>query len=432
MSDAPPEILATAAAAAPTSAAAEWRAHWPVVIAACVGFSFLSFMTPAFGVFMEPLSAEFGWNRTQLSAGLALCAVLSLLVSPLFGALIDRCGSRRIALPGIVITALAVTAFSQANGSFAQWMALWTVWGLACMLIQATLWSAAVASLFEAGRGLALGVTLSGTALAQVIVPPLAEALIGAHGWRMAYVLLGGGWGAIAFVLSLLFLFDARDQRRLDKRQQTQAPSADSLPGLTMAQAWRDTQLWRVAISTLLTLTITIAVSVHQFPILVEAGAGRDTAAWLASMAGVAGVIGKLLTGWLLDRFHARWVGGLTLASTALAYPLLLESLRSPALIALAIAVSGYAAGTKIQLCGYLTARYAGMRHYGAIFGFMSSMIALASGLGPLLAGVSHDISGGYGPLLIAGTVMSLASGALVFSLGRYPVWAEQRGAPAQ
>ncbi len=405
------------------TAAQEWKAHWPVVVAACVGFSFMSFMTPALGVFMEPLSGEFGWSRTELSAGLALCAVMALLASPFFGMLIDRFGTRRVALPGIVLTALAICAFSLASGSFLQWMGLWSVWGLACLLIQATLWSAAIASLFETGRGLALGVTLSGTALAQVIVPPLAEGLIQAQGWRMSYVLLGAGWGGIALALSAFFLFDAKDQRRrVAGRAQTSAPQVP-LPGLTLAQAWRDTQLWRVAISTFLTLTITIAVSVHQFPILVEAGTERATAAWLASMAGAAGVVGKLVTGWLIDRFHARWVGGLTLASTAIAYPLLLESFRAPGLIVVAIVISGYAAGTKIQLCGYLTARYAGMRNYGAIFGFMSSMIALASGVGPMLAGLSHDVSGSYAYLLLAGTVMSLASGALVFSLGRYPVW---------
>jgi predicted MFS family arabinose efflux permease len=413
------------------TAAEEWKAHWPVVVAACVGFSFTSLMTPAVGVFMEPLAGAFGWSRTQLSTGLALCAVLSLFISPFCGALIDRFGTRRVAFPGIILTALATAAFSLASGSFLQWMGLWAVWGLACLLIQATLWSAAVASLFESGRGLALGITFSGAALAQVIVPPLANELIQTYGWRMAYILLGIGWGGIALLLSAFFLFDARDQRRRMARNNQQASAETQLPGLTIAEAKRNTQLWRVAAATFLTLTVTIAVSVHQFPILVEATSNRATAAWIASMVGVAGVIGKIVTGWLIDRFHARWVGGITLASTAIAYPLLLESFRTPTLIVVAILVSGYAAGTKIQLSGYLTARYAGMRNYGAIFGFISSMIALASGVGPLFAGWSHDVYGSYALLLIVGTVMSLVSGALIFSLGPYPVWTQPADAEA-
>ena len=94
-----------------------------------------------------------------------------------------------------------------------------------------------------------------------------------------------------------------------------------------------------------------------------------------------------------------------------------------PTLIVIGMMISGYAAGTKIQLCGYLTARYAGMRNYGTIFGFMTSMITLASAVGPLSAGMLHDRFGTYVPLLIGGVVISLVSGLLVLSLGRYPDW---------
>ncbi|HEX7858460.1 MAG TPA: MFS transporter [Sphingobium sp.] len=405
-------------------AAEEWKRHWQLVLACSVGFSFMSFMTPAAGIFMESLSHAFGWSRTQLSAGIAISGVLSLLGSPFLGALIDRLGTRRIALPGIVLTALAIVGFSFANGSFAQWIGLWLFWGLVVLLIQSTVWSTAVASVFDAGRGLALGLTLSGTALANVIVPPLTDWLISSFGWRAAYVYLGLGWGGVALILSAFFLFDARDQYRLKGAGGPQARQGSAeLPGLTIAQAWRSTELWRVAISSFLILLITIAVLIHQFPILLEAGVPRTKAAWLVSLAGAAGIAGKLVTGALIDRVHARWVGGITLASTAIAYPLLLEPIRSPVLIVIAMMISGYAAGTKIQLCGYLTARYAGLRNYGAIFGFMTSMIALASGIGPLLAGVSYDRYGSYAPLLIAGAVVSVISGILVLSLGQYPDW---------
>ncbi|MCE7798896.1 MFS transporter [Sphingobium sufflavum] len=411
-------------AGTPLSVREEWKRHWPLVIAACIGFSFMSAMTPAIGVFMDPLTKEFGWTRTQLSAGIAISAVISLFASPFFGLLIDRLGTRRIAMPGIVLTACAIAALSLANGSFPQWIILWLVWGLMVLLIQSTVWSTAVASVFESGRGLALGLTLSGTALAQIVVPPLANWLIGEQGWRMAFVTLGFGWGSLALLLSFLFLYDARDRLRLKSRFAVDA-AADGgiLPGLTIAQAWRSPPLWRVFISTFLILTITIAVSVHQFPILTEAGVSRAQAAWFASLAGMAGVVGKLVTGALIDRVHARWVGGITLASTAIAYPLLIVGAHTPHLILIAIMISGYAAGTKIQLCGYLTARYGGMRNYGAIFGFMTSAIALASGLGPLFAGLSFDHYGSYSLLLVTGTIVSLISGLLVLSLGRYPDW---------
>jgi predicted MFS family arabinose efflux permease len=403
------------------SASREWGRHWPLVLAAATGFSFMSFLNPATGLFMEPLQAEFGWSRSLLSAGPVIGAVLVLFLSPAFGALVDRFGSRRLALPGLIATALAIAAFSQLSGSKVQWFAIWAVYSLCCLAIQSTTWTTAVASVFSAGRGLALGMTLAGSAFALAIVPPLTNWLIAAHGWRSAFVWLGLGWGGIALVLSWFFLFGAHDGRQRAEVQETK--STEELPGLAVSEAWRNSALWRVAIATLLILTITVGINVHQVPILVSAGVTRTNAAWLASLGGIAGIAGKLLTGVLIDRYHARWVGGLTLASTAIAYPLLLEPLRTPALITIAIMINGYAAGTKIQLCSYLTARYGGMRNYGTIFGFMSSMIGLAGGLGPVLAGLCYDKLGNYSVFLIAGAAISLLSGLLIFSLGRYPRW---------
>ncbi|WP_443478529.1 MFS transporter [Novosphingobium aerophilum] len=414
------------------TAGAEWRRHWPMVLAACIGFSFMSFMTAAAGVFMDPLAAEFHWGRTELSAGMAIASLLSILCSPFIGILIDRHGSRRLALPGLVLTSLAIAAFSQVNGSIPQWLALWVIWGVVALLVQSTLWSAAIASVFRVGRGLALGVTMSGTALAQVVAPPLSNALIEAFGWRTAYIALGLGWGGLALVLSALFLFDVRDQARRRQSQGKGPPeAAPDLPGLGIGQAWRDISLWKVAVATFLVLTVTIAVVVHQFPILVEAGMSRSQAAWLVSLSGVAGVMGKLVSGTLIDRFHARTVGGITLASTAVGWPLLMQGIATPVTIVIGIMISGYAAGTKIQLCSYLTARYAGMRHYGTIFGFMTSVIALASAIGPLAAGLSYDRYGSYTPLLLAGVAISLISGGLVFSLRPYPEWRAATAAPA-
>lgn len=422
-------------AAEPVSAniaRAEWRAQWKLVMAASVGVSFFSFMSPALGLFMQPLQDAFGWSRTQISMGMTFGAVITVLGSPFVGSLIDRWGSRRLALPGLVLTALLIAAFGLADGSIGQWIGLWLAFGVLSLAVKTTVWSTAVAGVFSASRGLALGVTLSGTALAQVIVSPLGNWLIDTQGWRAAFVWLGLGWGAVALLFSVLFLFDIHDQKR--EREKAAGPGfieAAELPGLTIPQAMRDTSLWRVALATLLTLFVTIAVSVHQFPIVVETGLTRADAAWIGSLVGVAGILGKVITGWLLDRFHARWVGGLTLASTALVYPLLIKGYAPAWLVVFAIVVSGYTAGTKIQLCNYLTARYAGIRNYGAIFGFMASMIALAGALGPLLGGIVFDRAGSYAPLLWTGTAISLVSGALIFSLGKYPQWPEANPAQA-
>src|SRR6476659_8734029 len=75
------------------TAAAEWRRYWSLALAGLTGFSFMSFMVPATGVFMGPLSDEFGWNRTQLSSGQAVSAFLPLFLVPLIGVMIDKWGT---------------------------------------------------------------------------------------------------------------------------------------------------------------------------------------------------------------------------------------------------------------------------------------------------------------------------------------------------
>ena len=176
----------------------EFSQHWSWILAASVGFSFTALITASTGLFMGPLSAEFGWSRTLVSSGVSITAILTFLGSPLFGILIDKIGTRRLILPGLVLMALTIASLSTLSGSRIQWFAIWIVYSLAALATKSTTWTAAINSIFEAGRGLALGLTLAGSMVAQVIVPPLANYLILEFGWRIAYVWLGLGGGAIA------------------------------------------------------------------------------------------------------------------------------------------------------------------------------------------------------------------------------------------
>jgi predicted MFS family arabinose efflux permease len=401
------------------------------VLAASLGFSFFSVMLAGTGLFMGPLSKEFGWSRTLLSSGPSIATFATAILGPFFGMLIDRVGTRRLVLPGLVLTTISICAFSLANGSKAQWLTLWAVFGIVSVSIKSTAWTTAVVSVFEKSRGLALALTLAGTAAAASVVPPLGNFLITEFGWRAAFVWLALGWGGITLLVCLLFFFDVHDRvarnRNADEHAGAAISQAPDLPGLTAREAWRDSALWRLAISNFIVMLLTIGLAIHLFPILTEAGVSRANAAWLTGLAGIAGIVGKLVTGVLLDRFRPNWVGGITLGAVALAFALLLDGVRSPVLIIIALLVNGYAAGTKIHLTSFLTAGYAGMKNFGVIYGVMSSLMALASGMGPMLAGLSYDFSGGYRLFLLAGTAGCVLSGLLIISLPAYPNWTRRR-----
>ncbi len=406
------------------AAAEEWARGWRLLLACLLGFSFFSIASATVGVFMDPLGEEFGWSRTLLSAGVSIAAITTALLSPFFGILIDRYGPRRVALPGLVATILALCAFSLANGSAAQWLMLWTFYAVISISVKTTVWTAAVVGAFTKVRGLALGIMLSGTAAAQAIVPPLATWLISEFGWRMAYVWLSCVWGGPTLLVAWLFLRDVQSEpKRTSALPAGEEGRTSQVYGLTLAEARSNSALWRINLSTFFMMLLTMGLLIHQIPILTDAGISRENAAWLAGLAGLAGIVGKLATGVLLDRFRANLVGGITIMSTAFAFLLLIDGVRAPVLIVIAMLVNGYSAGSKLQIASYLTARYAGTRNFGAIYGFITSLVALGTGLGPMIAGLIYDSTGGYVPFLLAGTAGSVLCGLLLFSLPGYPTW---------
>jgi predicted MFS family arabinose efflux permease len=383
------------------------------VLTTAVGFSFHSIATYASGLFIEPLEQEFGWSRSEISIGLAIAAMATVPFSPVMGAFIDRWGSRRIALPGLVLTACSLAAFGTVGDSIAHWIALWCVYAFIGLSVKSTVWTHAISSTFHAGRGLALAVMLSGTALAQALVPPAARWLIADFGWREAWFWLGFAWCLPALLLAFFFLKD----------QRVEAPSAATSQELatidsrmTVGQAFRNPSLLKLALATFIMMTLGLAVIVHLVPVLSERGLTRETAAWVAGLSGIAGIAGKLITGALMDRFDGATIGAITLASAGLGFALLVLPSGSAGTISGAMVI-GYAVGTKLQVTAYLTSHLTSMRSFGKIFGLMNSVTALSAGLGPLLAGAIFDTSGSYAYLLAAGVPGSALAGLLILSL---------------
>jgi MFS family permease len=406
-------------------AIAEWRAHWPMVMACSLGVAVSTVTSQTIGLFLEPMGAELGWTRTQISAGLMITAVAATVLSPLIGAAVDRWGSRRVALPSLLLTGLAMAAFGLVR-TVEQWIGLWIFYALASAGIKLMVWTTPVSRAFSASRGLAIAFTVGGSALAGIIAPPIAYFVMERFGWRAAFIALGIGWASVTLMVVALFL--RIPAGKSDLAAQGGGRTVDGQPGLTMREALRSGSLWRVALSTIIVLLFAGTMVVHQIPILTEAGVSRGHAAFLASLAATSGLFGKLATGWLMDRVHASRICGATLAAAAVAFTLLMEPLRNTATIVIAMIVIGYAGGAKLQITAYLTGRYGGLRNYGKIFGVMSSIIVIGGGLGPLIASAVYDRFGSYTLFLFAGIPGSLISGILLLGLGPYPRWGSNEG----
>lgn len=409
---------------APT-ARSEWRAHWPMVMAALIGGSFSAVSVQSMSLFIDPLHDAFSWSRTQITIGLTLFAFITTPLAPFAGALIDRYGPRRIALLGLFLATLIFASFGLTTGSIPVWIAQWSAYAVAAVGLKITVWTAAVSRAFDRARGMALAVTLSGTALSQTIAPLAAYWLIQTAGWRNAYFALAFGWGGLALVLAALF-FRTDGVSKLAKRDNTPEPPLSIEPGLTIAEAVRSVRLYRIALALTIGTILATAIVTHKISILNEMGMSRWVAAQVAATAGIAGICGKLLGGWLCDRTDSRLLGGGSFGITTIGFVLLLEPLRSPTLVVIAMVLLGLGAGASLQAVVYMTSRYAGLRNFGKIFGTVGSATVVGVGLGPLLGSQIVDRFGSYEPLLLLGLPLSLLSALLMTGLGPYPDWSRR------
>jgi MFS family permease len=410
-------------------AAAEWRAHWPLVVSAFAGVSLGTAPVYAIGLFMQPLQHEFGWKSAQVTSGLMVFALVSTVLSPFGGALIDRFGTRILALIGAPMVGLAIAAFGLTNSAPVTWWGLWALFACGTLVASMTLWTAAVSSRFKAGRGLALAATLCGVALGASLSPLLTRWLIDSFGWRLAFAYLGLGWASVVLALVIPFFRDARalGRREAASAEVAAAPAApETLPGLSFGETLRSSVFIRLALTQGLFALQLMAIVVLLVPILGDMGHSRAAAAGIVSAYGFAGFAGKLSAGWVQDRVRGPAPAGLFISLLAVTCIVLLTAGASAPAAVLAVAVLGFCGGANIAAVTDLTTHYIGMRSYGKAYGVLNSLYCLAAGAGPLLGSMIHDQFHGYRELLMAGVPVALICGGVTATLGRYPKLASE------
>jgi MFS family permease len=166
-----------------------------------------------------------------------------------------------------------------------------------------------------------------------------------------------------------------------------------------------------------------VGITVHLVPILVDGGIARMTAATLAFASGLCAIVGRLGTGFVLDRFRAPNV-----AAAAMVLPIggcaLLLLHGGWWMQAAAALLIGFAMGAEFDLVTYLATRHLGLRRFGVLFGIIMVPMAAGTATGPLTASAIHDHFHGYDPFLWTAMPL-LAIGALLLTLlGPFPNFA--------
>ena len=398
-----------------SGAAAEWRGYGMVPVAGGLGYATAVIHIYGLGPFIEPVSESFGWSRTQTTAGLAMATLVQALAGIPIGLLVDRFGPRPLGVIGALMIAGAFAMLGTATGGVANWYLLWGLIALGAMPVHATVWTSAVATRFEASRGLALAVTLCGASLAAAVFPVLGTWLIRSYGWQAAAPVMAGIWIAFAFPVVLICFRDARDRRV----RQAGPVAAPLLEGASLSEGFRSPIYHRLLFASLLFTFTIMGLVVHFVPILTDSGAAPMAAAGIAALVGLVSIAGRLGTGLLLDRFPASLVGAGAFLLPVAACSLLLAADGNIAGQTMAAVLIGFTLGAEVDVVVYLASRHFGLRNFGGLYGGLLTALSIGLATGPLGAAWVFDQYQSYAPFLWLTVALSVASSLAIGSLPR-------------
>jgi predicted MFS family arabinose efflux permease len=371
-----------------------------------------------FGVFLKPISEDLGWGRATLTSAMFLAGVVAAFVTPVVGRLMDIFGVQRVALPGIILYAATIASFSLLQPS------LYMLYGLAATAaitghVQTPMgYSKVISTRFEEYRGIALGIAVSGVGLGTVVVPQIAQHLIQWVGWRLAYVGVGATVFILAFPMVALFLGEPGKSRA---ERQAATRSADIVPGpMALDVVKSDRRFWLLLAMFFLSAIAINGTITHIVALLTDRGNSPQIATSVLSSAGVALIVGRLISGYCLDRIFGPYVAVAFFIMAASGIALIASDIGGlPAAFAGTV-LCGMGLGAEGDLLGYFVGRYFGLRSFGTLYGFMIGVFSLGNGVGPFLMGLSYDHTHSYATASIGFQALLLVCCGLVLCLGAY------------
>lgn len=392
------------------------RNRWWVVVASILGLivGTGSINIFAFGVFLKPVSADLGVGRGTLSAAVFLSSILTAAGSPVLGTMIDRWGIRTVMLPSIALFALVTAAFSMLSADPVVLFVLYGLSGLVGSGQTPIAYSKAVSAWFDKERGLALGIAMAGVGLGTALIPQLAERLILHFGWRMAYVGLGVAIFALAFVPVAAVV------REPAERDRATAPASAFRPrGLALAEALSTWRFWALTVAFFFGVVAINGTLTHVVALLTDRGVPIQVATGALSAAGIAIIVGRILSGYCLDRFFGPYVAVVFLICPMAGIALLGSG--AGGLVPLAGTIlCGVGIGAEVDLMAFFVSRYFGLRGFAQIYGLMFGIFAVGTGLGPYAMGAGFDAFHSYRAIFVGFEVILLIACGLLLRLGPY------------
>ncbi|MDA0262932.1 MAG: MFS transporter [Chloroflexi bacterium] len=387
----------------------------------CAATVFIGFVAigarNSFGVFVVPMSDEFGWNRFTISIAAALGVLVNGLSQPFMGQIFDRTGGRKLILISLMVlggaTAMLALTFHILFLAF--------MFGVVASMAQSgpalSNTAALMSRWFKRRRATAISINSAALSLGGMIMVPFSMYLLQATNWRTAWVGLG-----IVVLLSLplayLFIHERPSKKGLypdgDPEPPTDAAGAPrrEVTGPLEVENWRQSfksaPIWQMAGSYFVCGTTTFVLSVHFIPFAMEdRGISGSTAATIFGYMMGLNIIGALGAGLLADKIGGtkNWLA-LVYLMRGTAYILLL-TIDSVIGLWIFASVAGFSWVATLPLTSSLTADVYGLKALGTISGITFMFHQIGGFSSVLLAGLLFDVTGSYTlPFAIVGALL--------------------------
>jgi predicted MFS family arabinose efflux permease len=397
---------------------------WIVVVAGiglCLGYA--PIIVYSFSVFIKPLTQELHSNRASISFAFTLANLMTSISSPLVGRLADRFGARRVILIASTIFSLLLISAPLLPGRLQTLYIFCGLLGFVGSAPAPIPYVKVISRWFDRRRGLALGLTMVGIGSGAILMPALAQRLIGTLGWRSTYMVIGLLVLVVSVPIVAFFLKESPEKMGLlPDGAITARPAAERQnreDGMRWLDVRRSPAFWLIVGAVLLVGVSVHGCVLHLAPLLSDQGVSPQRVAVAFSFLGSALMIGRVLSGYLLDRFFAPRVAMCIFFAVACGIVLLRTS-AGTRLIFLAVSLIGLGMGAEADVIAYLISRYFGLRAFGEVYGYVFGSYTLAGALGPWLMGLGFDRSGSYGSILVGFLLATLLAAVLIARLGPY------------
>jgi MFS family permease len=382
----------------------------------------------AFSLFFPPIIGEFGWERGVTAGAFSFGFVISAIMSPLIGRLMDRYGPRAVMELGVALMGSGLLLAPLTTRPWHLYLTIGVLVGSGSVCLGYSGQSLFLPNWFIRRRGLAIGLAFAGVGIGSVTLLPWVQLMIEQTGWRTACTAMGIIVLVVLAPINLLVRKRPEDIGLLPDGDA--APTATSPKPVsnivdpvwaatdwTLRLAMRTARFWWIATGYFCGLYIWYAVQVHQTKFLLDIGFSSSVGVWALGVVSLLGIPGQIYLGYLSDRIGREWVWGIACGGFAICFAALIALKYFPVLplVYLMVLTQGVLGYGLTSVMGPVVLEIFQGKQYGSIFGTIM-LAALAGGAaGPWATGILYDFFGNYTVAFALGIGVSVLSAIAIW-----------------